>query len=435
MDDFNGKRVTLWTVDKAPEKARFFIIRDNRDDATLRAEMAERLWGEVPTSLVLLTVDDVLVDDARYLRENDKVVLRLQVVHTLQAPSDQETALDSAPKGPRKVIVSFIINKLNHVDVLSHTVDLDFQMYLSWVDPELVGVPVEKRLPYDELWNPNVEINNDVDLEMLWALYPEQHQDVDRGLVRYGARYRGHISNRMDLHHFPFDADAFSIKVGPKNLTVQDCLLVMDDAKHGFEGAVGDTPKEVNLDEWDLLTTFFNVKESLPSGSGSIYSNAEFGGVIFRRVGYYFWKVLKMKMILIYSCFTCLFQDPLEDFADRQAHTFTLALTQVAFLYIVAQELPKVSYLTIMDRMMLVGFFVLFMVGVENWLVYIIVKEWEERDTAETIDRWCQFMLPSIYTLCMIAMIAHGMLHRNKLRKTTVPSKKSVSVVQVMPKE
>jgi len=171
----------------------------------------------------------------------------------------------------------------------------------------------------------------------------------------------------------------------------------------------------------------------LPSGSGSIYSNVEFGGVIFRRLGYYFWKILKMKMILIYSCFTCLFQDPLEDFADRQAHTFTLALTVVAFLYIVAQELPKVSYLTIMDQMMLVGFFVLFLVGVENWIVYIVAKEWEEVDTAKDIDRWAQFLLPSIYTLTMVVLIWQGFSHRNELKRATVPAQASSSKKKGIP--
>lgn len=48
---------------------------------------------------------------------------------------------------------------------------------------------------------------------------------------------------------------------------------------------------------------------------------------------------------------------PAEELADRLSVTLTLVLTSVAFKYMVAQELPKISYLTLLDKYILMSFF------------------------------------------------------------------------------
>ena len=63
--------------------------------------------------------------------------------------------------------------------------------------------------------------------------------------VIWGVRYRGCISNDMDLAFFPLDSDSISINIGPKDETVDKVILKIDPAKHGFEGAPGDRIKKV----------------------------------------------------------------------------------------------------------------------------------------------------------------------------------------------
>ena len=126
---------------------------------------------------------------------------------------------------PLEVTVSFFVNCLKVVDAIAGTVELDFQLYSSWIDPKLVGIPVEDRPPYDEetrkaddvrecCWNPKIEVNNNVSLETLWSMYPAQHQGVSDGRVIHGIRYRGAISNDMDLKMFPLDRLVLSAPVG-----------------------------------------------------------------------------------------------------------------------------------------------------------------------------------------------------------------------------
>lgn len=419
-----GARVLLYEESEVKGAGKFFVIPRSTslagDDKDLRKALAQRCLGRIPDQIVTISVGGVVMDDARLLREGDRAVLTMQA-----KVGPQATLAPVKEVGRREVFVGFIINNVKAIDAIANSVYVDFQLYLKWHDPTLVGIPVDGRPPYTEehrgkddtrecLWNPQVEVNNDLDLETLWAVYPASHQDVATGMVVFGARYRGHVSNPMDLHLFPFDADDFAICVGPKSLDRNACILVIDDSKHGCPNAPGDRIKECQLEEWDLGDVKAIVTESLPSGSGAIYSNAKLEVQVFRRVNYYFWKVLSMKMILIFSCFSVFHQDPLENFSDRQGHTFTLALTVVAFLYVAGQDLPKVSYLTIMDKMMLLGFAILFLTSVESFIAFLIAKG-GNKELAEKIDWISFFVFPSAYVLTLAILTAFGVVPRRRM--------------------
>ena len=87
-----------------------------------------------------------------------------------------------------------------------------------------------------------------------------------------------------------------------------------------------------------------------PTGSGNYYSNVEFVIIIHRNFWYYVWKVLAIVYLLIMSMFVIFVMDPIDDFADRINICLTLFLAAVAFLYVVGESLPKVPYLTLLDK-------------------------------------------------------------------------------------
>lgn len=48
-----------------------------------------------------------------------------------------------------------------------------------------------------------------------------------------------------------------------------------------------------------------------------------------------------------------------DNIGDRMAINLTLVLTAVAFKYVVKEEIPNVPYLTILDKYILIGFFMM----------------------------------------------------------------------------
>ena len=112
----------------------------------------------------LYTLDGVLVDDAQYLEQGMRLILTLDGALVLHAPApdvgDEDgdgAAADGGgdggggdgggDEGPRVVTVSFYIVNVKDVDAIEGVIDIDFQLYLSWTDPELAGVPVAERPP------------------------------------------------------------------------------------------------------------------------------------------------------------------------------------------------------------------------------------------------------------------------------------------------
>ena len=77
-----------------------------------------------------------------------------------------------------------------------------------------------------------------------------------------------------------------------------------------------------------------------------------------------------------------------EDAGDRLSITLTLVLTAVAYKYVIAQQLPAISYLTLMDKYVLFSFFLLGVGVVENVIVKWISKDDSTR--ADYVD-WIYF--------------------------------------------
>ena len=338
-------------------ESRFFIYEGGDDDLASRIAMVLWLFEDElgraalealqKDEIVLYTREGVKIEHCSYLRPNDELLVsvRAAAVKKISQRASQRTSMREESAGastddderaaellpaqggvgqPRVVTCSFFVNNMKKVDAIEGTVELDFQLYAQWVDPALAGVPVEERPPYREedrraddnrplCWNPKLEVNNDVNLETLWSVFPPAYQGVEEGRVVWGARYRGAISNDMDLHQaralaaarrrtrhvhrhhhlrhhlhlhrlshphrprqFPLDSDDILIRVGPKEYTDQDVVLEIDGKKHGTEGASGDRIKSSNLEEWELGNPSVRIERSGPTGSGNYYSNVVF---------------------------------------------------------------------------------------------------------------------------------------------------------------
>ena len=80
----------------------------------------------------------------------------------------------------------------------------------------------------------------------------------------------------------------------------------------------------------------------------------------------------------------------LEAVAGRLSYASSLLLASVAFLYISAESIPKLPYLTTLDQMILYGFLNLFLVMTETYIAFRMSKSW-----SSTLK--CFFKLRNLY--------------------------------------
>ena len=300
-------RITIYKNDGRWDRshARLCLIHPSTTMRDIREQLSsEKKAIDDEDGVTLILRGGTPVPDLRLLRDGDEVSFagppRPSAVSSPSSiPSSSSTSSTSASSPPREVTVSFFVNNIKKIDVIEGTVEIDFQLYLSWVDPALAGIAVADRPPYEPgdrdrndetpcCWNPQIEVNNNVSLKTLWAVYPPPYQGEGDGRVVWGARFRGSIGNEMDLRNFPIDSDSVHITVGPKNATMDKVMLVVDPKKHRcspFDDDVdrpGDRIKSVSLTEWQCDVPCVRRGLSGPTGSGSYYVNVEFIVIVHR---------------------------------------------------------------------------------------------------------------------------------------------------------
>jgi hypothetical protein len=123
------------------------------------------------------------------------------------------------------------------------------------------------------------------------------------------------------------------------------------------------------VSEYMLMVTFEH-SDAKESGAGYIYPRWAFHATLHRRYSYYIVNVALPLAILTFLAGLsagAIHANGMRLATDeRLSVTLTLLLTAVAYKFIVAAELPQISYLTAMDSYVLCCFFFMFLVTVEN---------------------------------------------------------------------
>ena len=79
------------------------------------------------------------------------------------------------------------------------------------------------------------------------------------------------------------------------------------------------------------------------------------------------------------------------------------------------EKLPKVAYLTLLDKNVLGTFVLLFLTSIETWIVYIIDVEFDNRPVARMVDIASWIVFPALSILLQFAFFYQaGWFQRHK---------------------
>jgi len=317
------------------------------------------------------------------------------------------------------------------VDEKLGIVTLDFIFYQRWIDPAMANAKARGFSRSDaeyetSCWMPLLEINNEMALDEMWGSDASWNlKDDAKGIMQYTQKYHGTISNRMDLRLFPFDLDVVEINVGPKFYSTAKIVLQVEEQEQS--GVPIEVPS--TLDEWRI--------ENLPKchvwnkiGRASTYQNVNYDFVICRRPGYYLWKVMFVEVLIAIWSWTVFFM-PQDDIADRYSISLTLFLAAVAFMIVVNDKLPHVSYLTIIDKNLLLTFVMLFLSAFETWMVYCMKNHGDMPDAAILIDQHSRWLFPLTYTTLQIPFLSMWSSTMARSAKQKLKSRKNKASAMV----
>mmetsp|Transcript_34489 Transcript_34489/g.42518 ORF Transcript_34489/g.42518 Transcript_34489/m.42518 type:complete len:230 (+) Transcript_34489:741-1430(+) len=140
---------------------------------------------------------------------------------------------------------------------------------------------------------------------------------------------------------------------------------------------------------------------------------------ILRHASYYITKIVTLLLGASVLSYSAAFMDIFDDYTDRMNFIATMFLATSALLYVVASDLPKVPYLTILDRVTMTTFLFIFMLGIESFTLRIISLIGEmNQDDVSRWDKMIVGMLCGSFTLAILLLvIIPWSVHRKKMAR------------------
>ncbi len=304
----------------------------------------------------------------------------------------------SAP-APRRLTVGFHLGSIPEIDERAERFTAICYLRLRWQDPAH-AVAGGKRQVFladaahakaDELGRPGISFVNETSAaevkHAVLTLWPD-------GTVEYDRQFEATLRSEFDLRSFPFDRQELQIQLESFAFPASELVLVPDPQQ--IKGT------RLRLPQWDIGALRWSVAEVEQELEREKYSRLTVSLELTRKPGFYVWQVFVPLFILILIASTVFFL-PASDLSDRISVITTSLLTAVALSYAVRTDLPKISYLTTIDRLF-VTTYVFFGAKIAGML---IIRHWVDRDAAqaEKIDRVSRWVFPTVYLATNAALI------------------------------
>ena len=213
-----------------------------------------------------------------------------------------------------------------------------------WHDPELEGAFEEARdLELDDVWNPRLIVMNRRDGT---PSLPEVVRVRPDGTVSYLQRITGRFSAPMDLRDFPFDRQEFHIWIVALSRAGERVELVPDTT------AVVLRPEHLSISDWSVGEPTLRSHEFHATPDATPLPGLELVVQAQRLLGYYVIQVLIPLVAIVLMAWTVFWIDP-SVVPTRVGVVVTTMLTLIAYRFMLANLVPRLSYLTRFDYFML----------------------------------------------------------------------------------
>ena len=332
----------------------------------------------------------------------------------------------SRSEAPEKVQVSMEIQRVWHIDEKNETFCAEVKVATRWICPKknaqraLAAGGDELDIAWRPEWYPSFDIEDAVPIIEPVNRYVAKEAADGTVWIKGMSTITVTISEPFDLRAFPFDFQDINIMVIFDNVAqIEPWFVPLDtfvsaaDESRGFlardevvldGGGVAESEQRrrtrVQALRDGLNQPDFELIEGSPvyrySEQGSAAASLHVLGLFERNPHYYVSNVLAL-MFGIKLCSVAVWSiDAVQDHDSRLALDFTLLLVAVAFKQVANNDMPELSYLTLLDLYLIACILFLF---TATWIhagVGIMMRWCEasaEPNGCEEVTRWDTLLL------------------------------------------
>jgi hypothetical protein len=245
-----------------------------------------------------------------------------------------------------------------------------------------------------DVWNPRLTI---IGQQMVWKSYPESVEIQPDGTVIHRQKVWGRFSQPLMLRDFPFDQQELSIQLVTAGLSEEDITMVslVNDA-----GRSSTIAKQFSLPDFDVVSWKAEPRPYYPVEGEVGVAGYEMRISIVRQPTYYILKVIIPLCLIVIMSWLPRWIDPEQTGTNIGVSTSSF-LTLVAYLFAITVLLPRVSYITRIDRFILLSTLTVF-AGLLQTVANTVIVRGDKKRLAERFDRWTRLVYPLLLTLVLV---------------------------------
>jgi hypothetical protein len=300
---------------------------------------------------------------------------------------------------PTEVRMGIYVIDVDEVDSASQRFSASVFYLATWRIPSLLHQgpgPLVRGLT--EVWNPRLIIVNQ---QQAWNAYPGFVEISPDGNVAYIQKVWGWFSQPLDLRDFPMDRQTLTVHIAAVGLLEKDVKMI------SWEGAYGRTSgisKRFSIPDFDVVSWHAEPMPYIPfeglPGTAGYRMQIE----VKRKVAYYVMKIIIPLCLIVLMSWAPRWIDPGQIGTNIGIST-TAFLTLVAYLFAINVLLPRVSYVTRMDRFILLSMCMVFAALLQTVANTILVRK-GETERAVRMDWWSRGIYPVMFVFVLVVSFA-----------------------------
>lgn len=292
----------------------------------------------------------------------------------------------------REVEVGLMLVDLTDVDDAEQTVSADILMMARWKDPALAGGE-QRTLSYEDVWHPTLLIYNERSVSQS---LPRDVSVFPDGTVLYLQRFTGTFSIHLDLKNFPRDEqEIFVWVVSPQRLGSPAVLKPLEDqAAYQVD--------RLSISDWEVGSARLEVAPFQATEGAPLNPGIKLSVPAKRRMTYYVIQVLIPLVAIVMMAYAVFWIAPTV-VPTRVGVVVTTMLTLIAYRFMLANHVPRLSYLTRFDWFML-GATVLVILTLFTMAGTSYLVSRDEEALVGKIDRTGRWLYPLAFTAYSVAV-------------------------------
>ena len=214
------------------------------------------------------------------------------------------------------------------------------------------------------------------------------------------------LETPMALYDYPFDTQNLRAFMIPFGNMSEEVVIEVDDRYTETTESYSRRESTVNVAGWDFLNLNMNVDstqiqlhETAPTFSRMVTT------IVLKRQSWQIvWVLLFPLVMLVSMAWSTFWLDP-DAISDRLNVSFVGILTIVAYQFVVIDNMPRNSYLTFTDILLLISFFITSLT-IPHSLYVKSLTDRGKKMMAQRLDRICRWAFPLGYAAGIFLFLA-----------------------------